>query len=43
MKEIEAVLYMDPQAVKPVGFCPVCARELYPPTLTCLHCERSTP
>lgn len=43
MKEIEAVLYMDLQAVKQAGFCPVCARELYHPTLTCLYCERSKP
>ena len=40
MKEIEAVLYVDPQAEKPAGFCPVCARELYLPGLTCLRCER---
>ena len=41
MKEIEQVLYVDVQAVKPGGFCPVCARELYLPGLICLYCERS--
>lgn len=37
---IEPTLYMDPQAVKPAGFCPVCGGELYRPGLSCLRCER---
>ena len=43
MNGIEQVLYVDVQAAKPGGFCPVCARELYPPTFTCLYCERRMP
>ena len=37
---MESNLYIDPQAVKPSGFCPTCGGELYPPSHSCLRCER---
>ena len=37
---IEPMLYCDPQAEPPAGFCPVCGGELYRPCLLCLRCER---
>lgn len=37
---IEPTLYLDPQAVKPAGYCPVCGGALYNPSLVCLRCER---
>ena len=40
---IEQVLYIDPQAAVPAGFCPVCGGELYAPGLVCLRCERDKP
>lgn len=40
MKEIEQVLYVDPQAEKAVILCPVCGGERYAPTFFCLRCER---
>ena len=40
---IESMLYVDEQALPPEGFCEDCGRELYGPTMTCLHCERSNP
>lgn len=40
MKEIEQILYVDPQAEKPAMLCPVCGGELYFPSCFCLRCER---
>ena len=40
---IEQILYIDPQAAVPAGFCPVCGGELYAPGLVCLRCERDKP
>ena len=37
---IEQVLYFDPQAVDPAGFCSRCGGCLYRPTLHCIRCER---
>ena len=37
---IEEVLYFDPQAEIPVGFCADCGGCLYRPTLHCIRCER---
>lgn len=39
----EAVLYTDPQAQKPQGFCPVCGGEIYAPEGICLRCQRRWP
>ena len=36
----ESILYIDPQAVKPAAFCPVCGGECYAPSMTCIRCER---
>ena len=38
-REIEQMLYIDPQDQPPAGFCPVCGCELYAPSLTCIRCE----
>jgi hypothetical protein len=38
---IEPVLYIDPQAAAPAGYCPVCGGALYSPSLTCLRCARN--
>ncbi len=37
---IEPVLYIDPQAQRPAGFCGVCGGELYSPGLICIRCQR---
>ena len=37
---IESTLYIDPQAATPSGFCPTCGAEVYPPSHSCLRCER---
>jgi hypothetical protein len=39
----ESVLYCDPQAARPAGFCPVCGGECYAPSLMCIRCERRIP
>ena len=36
---IEPVLYTDPQAAKPLGFCRCCGGELYCPGECCRECE----
>lgn len=38
--KIEPVLYIDSQRKKPAGFCEICGREVYAPSLVCLRCER---
>lgn len=37
---IEPTLFTDPQAAVPAGFCEVCGREIYAPSLICARCER---
>jgi len=37
---IEATLYIDAQAARPVGFCTICGGELYLPGSNCLRCRR---
>ena len=37
---LESVLYIDPGAQIPAGYCPECGSELYAPSLVCLRCER---
>lgn len=39
-KQIEKILYFDPQDEKPKAFCPVCGGELYAVDASCLRCER---
>ena len=36
---IEPVLYIDPQAAKPSGFCRRCGGEIYRPGELCPDCE----
>lgn len=36
----ESILFSDPQAAVPGGFCPVCGSELYGPGFHCIWCER---
>ena len=36
---IEQILYTDPQAAVPAGFCPVCGGALYAPGLVCTRCR----
>lgn len=43
MNLIESVLYLDPQAARPGGFCEVCGGECYLPGLVCRRCERRLP
>ena len=38
--EFPYILFADPQAVVPAGFCEACGCELYAPGLHCLRCER---
>jgi len=40
---IEGVLYIDPQAQIPSGFCEVCGGECYGESGFCLRCERGMP
>jgi len=40
---IESILYIDPQAVPPGGYCPVCGGALYLPSLYCIRCGRDEP
>ncbi|HIT34249.1 MAG TPA: hypothetical protein IAC31_06460 [Candidatus Faecousia intestinigallinarum] len=42
-QNVESTLFSDPQAVRPAGYCPLCGGALYPPSLTCLRCERRRP
>ncbi len=37
---IEATLYIDAQAARPVDFCRICGGELYLPRGNCLRCRR---
>lgn len=39
--KIESVLYIDPGAERPAGFCPVCGGEVYAPSMLCYRCERN--
>ena len=39
----EAILYTDPQAQTPHGFCPVCGGEIYAADGICLRCRRRWP
>lgn len=43
MTVIEPVLFVDEQSLPPGAFCETCRGELYPPTFTCLRCERRKP
>ena len=36
---IESTIFIDPQALVPADFCPVCGRERYLPGLHCVRCE----
>lgn len=36
---IEPVLFIDPQAARPVCFCSRCGGECYHPSLLCADCE----
>ncbi len=38
--EIQGVLYVDPQAARPAGFCEICGGEVYWPRLWCCRCGR---
>ena len=38
---IEPMLYIDPQAAVPDGYCPRCGGALYAPGRICLRCERA--
>ena len=38
--EIQGVLYVDPQAARPAGFCEICGGEVYWPGLWCCRCGR---
>jgi len=40
MPVFESILYTDPQAERPVCFCPVCGGECYGPSGICVNCER---
>ena len=40
---IEPMLYIDPQAAKPLSRCPVCGGERYAPGENCIRCERRAP
>lgn len=40
MYKIDPVLYPDPQAKPPQGYCPICGGECWLPSLLCLRCER---
>ena len=40
---IEPRLYTDPQRCRPLGRCPVCGGECYPPGGRCIRCERRIP
>lgn len=42
MSGIEPILYLDPQAQRPSGYCPICLGECYGPG-PCLRCERRKP
>lgn len=37
---VEGMLYIDPQARKPIGFCKKCGGALYAPSRICLRCRR---
>ena len=39
---ILSVLYIDPGAQIPAGYCPECGGELYAPSCVCLRCERDS-
>ena len=39
---LESVLYIDPQALPGIP-CPVCRRECYAPSYSCIRCERGKP
>ena len=43
MNAIVGTLFLDPQAEKPVCYCPRCGGERYWPSLVCLRCERDLP
>lgn len=40
---IEPMLYIDPQAQVPEGYCETCGGACYGPSCTCLRCERDRP
>lgn len=40
---IEPVLYIDPQAQKPSGFCEKCGGECYHPGPLCYDCREDMP
>ena len=40
MQRLESNLYTDPQATREAGYCPVCKRCLYAPSMLCTRCER---
>lgn len=43
MRTIASILYIDPQAQKEAGRCPVCGGCVYWPGLHCIRCERDKP
>ncbi len=44
MKDVlESILYIDPQAQVPAGYCADCGGALYSPSLVCLRCGRERP
>lgn len=40
LEQIEGVLFLDGQRVRPVCLCERCGAERYGPSLRCLRCER---
>ncbi len=36
---VESILFCDPQAQPPAGYCPCCGGCLYWPGLHCIRCE----
>ena len=39
-QSIEQILYIDPQAKRPDGFCPCCGGALWLPSLRCIRCGK---
>lgn len=39
-EKLESVLFTDPQAQIPAGYCPLCGGALYAPGLYCIRCGR---
>lgn len=43
IQQIEPVLYLDPQAARPICRCEICGGAIYGPSGLCPRCERRTP